>query len=58
MKKTFICAVCLIIAIITAFCFQWSRPAAIAVLIVAIITLTVIIPDIRRTMPEIKRNQN
>jgi len=58
MKKTILCATCLLITIITAFSFNWSKPAAIAVLIVALITLVVIVPEIRSTIHEIKRNKD
>ena len=58
MKKTILCAIFLIIAIVAAFCFNWSRPAAIAVFIVAIVTLAISIPEIRSTIYEIKRDQD
>ena len=56
MKKTYLCAIILTIAIITAFSFHWATPAALAVLIAALIDLIIIIPEIRRTPHEIKGN--
>lgn len=58
MKKTIVCATLLVVMIITAFSFHWARPAAIAVLVTAIISLVIIVPEIRSTLNEIKRNKD
>lgn len=58
MKKTVLCATILTVAIVTAFSLHWSRPAAIMVLIAALTALAVILPEIRSTVHEIKRNKN
>lgn len=58
MKKTIVCAALLVVMIITAFSFNWTRPAAVAVLIAAIASLAIIIPEIRSTLYEIKRNKD
>ncbi len=58
MKKTIVCATLLVVMIITAFSFNWVRPAAVAVLVTAIASLVIIIPEIRSTLYEIKRNKD
>lgn len=56
MKKTFLCAATLVFTIIIAFCFNWIRPATVAVFVIAVITLSITIKEIRSTIHEIKRD--
>lgn len=58
MKKTVLCATILTLVIVTAFSLHWSKLAAVMALIASLTTLGVILPEIRSTVHEIKRNKN